>query len=477
MDQPDTQANGGPEITGLTCDSRKVEPGYLFAALPGAKADGAAFIRDALSKGAAAVLSSPDVQYDGLDPNIPVITDVEPRRRYAKLAAKFFSIQPQTIALVTGTNGKTSVAEFTRQLWASVGRKAGSLGTIGLNAPGFAGGPGLTTPDAADLHRMLFDLSHAGVEHLCIEASSHGLSQYRLDGLRAGAAAFTNLSRDHLDYHATMEDYFQAKARLFSEVLTPGGTAVLNADSDRFDALKAICDEVGHPVLDYGRKANAIRLVDITPLPTGQLVRLSFDGSDVEMTLPLVGDFQVYNALAAFGLFVSTGGTMDAGLHGLEALKGAAGRMEFIGMTDNKASVFVDYAHTPDALETALKALRPHTTASLAVVFGCGGDRDKGKRPEMGAAANQYADRIYVTDDNPRSEQADDIRAAIMAATPKGIDCPGRGPAIERAIAELQTGDCLIIAGKGHETGQIVGDQVLPFDDRKLASALIGGDQ
>lgn len=471
---PGGETENGTEIVGLACDSRKVRPGYLFAALPGTRVDGATFARDAIARGAAAILTAPGVEFDGLGGDVPVIADAAPRRRYAKLAARFFAEQPRTIALVTGTNGKTSVAEFTRRLWTSAGRKAGSLGTIGLKAPGFEGAPGLTTPDAADLHRTLRDLSDAGVDHLCVEASSHGLSQYRLDGLRVRAAAFTNLSRDHLDYHKDMENYFRAKSRLFGDILAPGGWAVLNADSDRFDALAGICVDRGHRVLDYGRGAGVLRLSNLVPTPTGLSLDMVYEQRPFHVVLPLVGDFQAWNALAALGLFLATGGAIEAGVRGLSLLRGAPGRMEHIGETLTGGHVYVDYAHAPDALRTALMALRTHARNNLSVVFGCGGDRDRGKRSEMGAVAKVCADRVIVTDDNPRGEDAALIRAAIMEACDGAVEIADREAAIVQAIRDLEQGDILVIAGKGHEQGQIVGNRVLPFDDRAIARGALG---
>lgn len=322
---------------------------------------------------------------------------------------------------------------------------------------------------------MLFDLAKAGVEHLAIEASSHGLSQYRLDGIRLRAAAFTNLSRDHLDYHGNMDRYFAAKARLFTEVLADDGVAVINADSDRYPALLEIAKHRGLLVIDYGKHAETIRVIDRRLTPTGQTIVIRYQDHEFRIDLPLVGGFQAENALAALGLFLATGGTIEAGVKALGTLQGAPGRMEYIGATAKGGQVYVDYAHTPDALESALKAIRPHCTGQVHVVFGCGGDRDQGKRPEMGRAAVTHADQIIVTDDNPRREDPDAIRAQVLSGAVSALDIGDRAEAIRVAMDQLQKGDALIIAGKGHETGQIVGDTILPFDDRALARDLIGG--
>jgi UDP-N-acetylmuramoyl-L-alanyl-D-glutamate--2,6-diaminopimelate ligase len=470
------------EITGLTSDSRKVQPGNLFAALPGAQHDGRDFIGDALTRGANALLAENDLQGQTIPAEIPVIHDDEPRRRFSLMAARFYAAQPEVVAAVTGTNGKTSVANFLRQIWSHSGLSAASLGTLGLSAPGMEEPGSLTTPDPVALHKTLSRLGEYGVSHAVIEASSHGLEQFRLDGVTLDAAAFTNLSRDHLDYHGTEEAYFAAKAQLFARLLPAGAMAVLNADAPQFDALVEIARKRGQRIISYGVNGTDVRVVRGRPHQLGQIVTLEVADEATDIHLPLVGAFQVANVACALGLFIACGGEASAGIKALPLLKGAAGRMEHVGTKANGATVFVDYAHTPDALAHALAALRPHTTGNLSVVFGCGGDRDTGKRPIMGRIAAGAADKVIVTDDNPRGEDAAAIRAEILAGAgqPTHVsEIADRRCAIAMAIAGLKSDDLLVIAGKGHEQGQIVGNEVLPFDDRKEAiSALAAnGDQ
>jgi UDP-N-acetylmuramoyl-L-alanyl-D-glutamate--2,6-diaminopimelate ligase len=466
-----------PDIVGITADSRQVKPGFLFAALRGTQRDGRAFAAEAAAKGAAAILTD-DADALPLDPDmrrhVAVIADANPQRRLALLAARFYGRQPRTIAAVTGTNGKTSVAHFTREIWTSLGHKAASLGTLGLVSPSGRRAGALTTPDPVALHRDLAELAAGGIEHAAIEASSHGLAQYRLDGVAAAAAAFTNLTRDHLDYHGDMESYRAAKQRLFSDLLQPGGGAVLNADSPEFAALGDLCRRRGHRLVTYGGDAAAeLRLLDRTPTRDGQRLRLAVFGNELQIMLPLVGAFQAMNVLAALGLVIATGTPPEAALASLPRLTGVPGRMQRVGETATGAPVFVDYAHTPDALATVLRALRPHAEGRLAIVFGAGGDRDRGKRPLMGQVTSELADLVYVTDDNPRSEEPEEIRRAIMAAAPNAVEIGDRREAIAAAIAELHRGDILVIAGKGHETGQIIGGTALPFDDAAVAREVI----
>ncbi len=462
------------EISGLTADSRRVEPGFLFAALPGSQADGRDFIPDAVRRGAVAVLSPAPGPESG-SPAIPILAVENPRRRLALMAARFHGAAPTTIAAVTGTNGKTSVASFTRQIWARLGIAAGSLGTLGIDAPGYQKILPLTTPDPVELHEDLAALAARGIDHLALEASSHGLDQYRLDGVAVSAAAFTNLTRDHLDYHGSADAYRRAKLRLFEVLMAPGGRAVLNADSPEFGSFAAACRDRGHHVTLYGRSAgeDGIRLHDITPGPDGLALKFAVGGRRYECDLALVGAFQAMNALCALGLVLVTGAgdieTERAAVAALADLEGAPGRMQLVARHPNGAPVYVDYAHTPDALETVLTALRPHAAGRLAVVFGCGGDRDPGKRPMMGEIAARLADRAIVTDDNPRTEDPADIRRQILAACPGGAEADTRGQAIDQAIAGLDAEDLLVIAGKGHERGQIVGDAVHPFDDAEIA--------
>jgi UDP-N-acetylmuramoyl-L-alanyl-D-glutamate--2,6-diaminopimelate ligase len=466
-----TPAMGDLDILGLSADSRAVGPGYLFAALPGGRADGRDFIGQAIERGAIAVLGPPGT--GGAAPGIAAIEDDNPRRRLAMMAARFHARQPKTIAGITGTNGKTSVATFARQIWTRLGHQAASLGTLGISAPGYQKPASLTTPDPVALHADLAGLAERGVEHLALEASSHGLEQYRLDGVRMTAAAFTNISRDHLDYHGTMQAYRRAKLRLFSELMAPGGTAVLNADSEAFEAFHQAAQTGGHRIIDYGLNAGEIRLEKLSPHARGiDLVFTAF-GTQHQSALNLIGGFQAMNALAAFGLVTACGDDAGDAAATLEALKGAPGRMEQAGISRAGAAVYVDYAHTPGALQTVLEAVRPHAGGKLCVVFGCGGDRDPGKRPMMGQVVHRLADRAIVTDDNPRSEDAGAIRRAVLKGCPEAREIGGRAQAIAAAIEELATGDLLIIAGKGHEPGQIVGERTLPFDDRAVAREVL----
>jgi UDP-N-acetylmuramoyl-L-alanyl-D-glutamate--2,6-diaminopimelate ligase len=459
-----------PDILGVTADSRAVKPGWLFAAVPGAKADGRRFVGDAVARGAVAVLGNPGID---VPPGVAFVPSANPRRDLALIAARFHGAQPPIVAAVTGTNGKTSVASFARQIWTLIGRSAASLGTLGLVAPHRERPGALTTPDPVALHQDLAELAGEGIECLAMEASSHGLEQYRLDGVRIAAAAFTNLTRDHLDYHGTMQAYFAAKKRLFAEVMAPGGSAVLNADVPQFDELELLCRAAGHRVIGYGRFGAEVTLDQVAREPHGQRLSLIVFGRRIDVDLPLVAEFQAMNALAALGLVIGCGADAERAAATLARLDGVPGRLQRAALRANGAAIYVDYAHTPDALETILNALRPHTTGRLIVVFGCGGDRDAGKRPQMGAIAARLADRAIVTDDNPRSENPAAIRRAILAASPGATEIGDRREAIFAATAELQAGDLLVIAGKGHERGQIVGSTVLPFDDATVAKEAV----
>jgi len=469
------------EITGLTCDSRQVEPGFLFAALPGSQFDGRSFIPEALARGASAVLAPAGTALDGVA-NILLITDDNPRREYALMAARFFAGQPTTVAAVTGTNGKTSVVSFLRQLWAGLGHRSASAGTLGIELAGFGGDEpdyehdfNLTTPDPVDLHRSLSELSTTGVERLALEASSHGLQQCRLDGLRVAVAAFTNLTRDHLDYHGTMEGYLGAKLRLFSDVTSDDGVVVINADAAYSDAVEAASWGSGHRIMTYGLAGTDVRLLSIGSFAEGQHLDLEVAGELVQVTLPLVGNFQASNALCALTIAIAVGDDPATAARQLETLTGAPGRVQPAGRHPNGASVYVDYAHTPDALASVLKALRPHAAGQLHVVFGCGGDRDPGKRLEMGDIACKLADQVIVTDDNPRTENPAIIRRQVLSACPGAVEIGNRAEAISTAIDRLEASDLLVIAGKGHECGQIVGDVVHPFDDTDVVSVVIAG--
>ena len=471
-------AANDPEIVGLAADSRTVGPGFLFAAVPGTRRDGRRFAADAVARGAVAILTDNPAalalareQRD----RIVVVTDTNPHRRLALLAARFHGRQPRTIAAVTGTNGKTSVVHFTREIWSAMGRPAASLGTLGLVTPVGRRPGALTTPDPVALHHDLGELSTQGIELVAFEASSHGLHQYRLDGLSVAAAAFTNLTRDHLDYHGDMAHYRAAKERLFAALLTPGGTAVLNRGSDEFAGLEALCCDGDHPVIAYGADPAAdLRLVSGEPGVGSQRLVLDVFGRRHELVLPLAGEFQAMNALAALGLVIATGGAADTAVEALTKLTSVPGRLQFVTEHEGGGGIVVDYAHTPDALATVLAALRPHTRGRLVALFGCGGDRDAGKRPLMGKVAARLADRVYVTDDNPRTEPASKIRRAILEAAPDAIEIGDRRRAIATAIAELAAEDLLVIAGKGHETGQIVGTATYPFDDAAIAREFAG---
>jgi len=463
------------EISGLAADSRAVKPGFLFAALAGARTEGARFIDDAIRNGAVAVLAAPDASLEQrlAAVKIAFVADAEPRARLAAIAATFFGRQPGTIAAVTGTNGKTSVATFTRQIWAHLGHEAASLGTLGVQASGFEVVLAHTTPDPITLHRLLAELAGRGVDHLAMEASSHGLDQHRLDAVKVRAAAFTNLTRDHLDYHPSVEAYFAAKMRLFDAVMAPGGAAVVNADSDWYGAVAELAQARGHRLISYGERGADLRIERLAPHTHGLHLDVTIFGARRAVDLPLVGAFQAGNALCALGLAVACGADANKAADALGELAGVPGRMQSVATTAAGAPIFVDYAHTPDALDTVLRALRPHASGRLVAVFGCGGDRDRGKRPLMGRIAADLADIAYVTDDNPRTEDAAGIRAAIMAACPGGIEIGDRAAAIAAAIAGLQAGDVLVIAGKGHEQGQIVGSEVRPFDDAAVARAAL----
>ncbi|MGN6459865.1 MAG: UDP-N-acetylmuramoyl-L-alanyl-D-glutamate--2,6-diaminopimelate ligase [Pseudolabrys sp.] len=461
---------GDVEVTGVSADSRKVKPGFLFVAIPGTKTDGARFIDQAVKAGAVAVLS------EGAAPAVPsgvaAISSKNARRDLALTAARLHARQPGTIVAVTGTSGKTSVAAFTRQIWAAQGFAAASIGTVGVVSPKGEIYGSLTTPDPVDLHRTIDALADEGVTHLALEASSHGLDQHRLDGVRIKAGGFTNLSRDHLDYHATVEAYLAAKLRLFTDLVAAGGAAVIAADHEQAAAVADAARKRGLRIFTVGQAGEAIRLRDVAIDGFTQRLSLEHNGRTITVKLPLVGAFQIENALVAAGLAIVTGSETEQVFAALNHLEGAKGRLEFSGRYRD-APVFIDYAHKPDALAKALDALRPYARGRLVVVFGAGGDRDAGKRPIMGAIAAEKADRVIVTDDNPRSESAPAIRAAIMAAAPGAREIGDRGEAIHQAIADLQEGDVLLIAGKGHETGQIIGDQTIHFSDHEAVAAAL----
>ena len=453
------------DIRGLASDSRDVRPGYLFAALAGTRARGTDFIPDAVARGAAAVLAPEGTDPDAAGPRARLVTDPNPRRRLALMAARFHSPQPAVVACVTGTNGKTSVAEFTRQIWEMSGRKAGTLGTLGARAEGLCRPLRHTTPDPVTLHRVLGELAARNIDHLALEASSHGLAQHRLDGVNVAAAAFTNLTRDHMDYHADGAAYLEAKAGLFERVMAADGTAVLNADDEHAAGLAGRCRARGLHVLTFGANGADLRLLHRRDTPTGQALSVAIFEVEHRVALPLPGAFQACNALAAAGLALATGVAPEAVVAALRTLRGVRGRLERIAGHPTGAAVFVDYAHTPDALAAALRAARPLAAGKLVLVFGCGGERDAGKRHRMGRVASALADRVFVTDDNPRGEEPTAIRRAILDGCPGAVEIGDRGGAIRTAVQCLGSGDILLVAGKGHEQGQTVGDRVIDFDD------------
>jgi UDP-N-acetylmuramoyl-L-alanyl-D-glutamate--2,6-diaminopimelate ligase len=459
------------EVSGVTADSRTVKRGDVFVAVAGGKNDGMSFIDPAIDAGAVAIVVE-RAPAKPLPPGIALVRVANARRAVALIAAKFFPGQPRTMAAVTGTSGKTSVAAFTRQIWAANGHRAASIGTIGIVSPRGESYAALTTPDPVALHRSLDALVGDGVSHLAIEASSHGLDQYRLDGLRIAAVAFTNITRDHLDYHRNFDAYLAAKLRLFEELAPLGTVAVINVDHAHADAVRSAAQARRLAITTVGRSGTGIQLLDSVRDGFGQKLQLQHEQKIYRIRLPLVGEFQAENALVAAGLAIATGDQAGAVFAALERLDGAKGRLEAVGESRG-AQIFVDYAHKPDALAKALEALRPYATGRLLVVFGAGGDRDRGKRALMGAVAAAKADRVIVTDDNPRSEDPAAIRAAIMTAAPHATEIGDRGEAIRRAIAELQAGDILLIAGKGHETGQIIGDRVMPFSDHEAVAVAL----
>jgi UDP-N-acetylmuramoyl-L-alanyl-D-glutamate--2,6-diaminopimelate ligase len=467
-------ASGEANVTGFAIDHRKVAPGTVFGAFPGARVNGEDFIDAAVAAGAVAIVARPQAKVSGA---VHIASD-EPRRAFALLAAPFFTSVPETIVAVTGTNGKTSTVEMTRQLWRMSGYSAASIGTLGVTTADESISTGLTTPDIVTFLGNMSGLAREGVTHVAYEASSHGLSQFRNEGLRVDAGAFTNLSRDHLDYHATMEDYFAAKMRLFDEVVADDGTAVVWADDEWSERAVEHVRQRGLRLLTVGERGDTIRLLARTPTQLGQTLEIAFDGSTRKLNLPLIGAYQAANALVSAGLALATGSDAAAVFDALARLQPVRGRLERAAITALGAPVYVDYAHTPDAIEAAIAALRPHLAGRLITVLGAGGDRDEGKRPEMGRAACAGSDVVIVTDDNPRGEEPADIRRAIMGGcSPIAQEIGDRRAAIAAAIAEAGGDDIVLIAGKGHEQGQIIGRgeamRVLPFDDVQVARECI----
>jgi UDP-N-acetylmuramoyl-L-alanyl-D-glutamate--2,6-diaminopimelate ligase len=452
-------------VTGFAIDHRKVAPGAVFGAFQGARVNGEDFIRAAVAAGAIAVVARPGARVDG----VPHIADAEPRRLFAQLAAGFYAPYPETVVAVTGTNGKTSTVELARQLWRMLGEKSASIGTLGVTTSVDQVATGLTTPDIVTFLSNMAGLAREGVTHVAYEASSHGLAQYRSEGLRVAAGAFTNLSRDHLDYHGTMDMYFAAKMRLFDEVVARDGAAVVWADDERSGAVIEHALLRGLRLLTVGTQGETLRLVERTPTQLGQSLLIAAEGAQHKVDLPLIGAYQAANALTATGLVLACGGTLAKVLPLLSRVQPVRGRLERAVITRAGAPVYVDYAHTPDGLRAAIEALRPHTKGRLITLFGAGGDRDAGKRPLMGGVASALSDAVIVTDDNPRGEDPAVIRSAIMAGAPGAREIGGRRDAIAAAIAEAGPDDIVLLAGKGHEQGQIIGDRVLPFDDVTVA--------
>ncbi len=453
------------DITGLSADSREIKPGFLFAALPGTRMDGRTFIDAAIAKGATAILAP----HGTPEPGIPLVASDDPRHDLALMAARFYPKQPQTIVAVTGTNGKSSTVEFLRQIWAFAGRKSACLGTLGVTTD-----TGLrllhhTTPDPVALHREIHALAHDGVQYLALEASSHGLLQKRLDGVKISSTGFTNLSQDHFDYHDGFEDYFAAKARLFEELAPSGSAVAIVVDGSWGQRMAKLCRAHGLEVSSIGWEGEDIRLEELHPLAKSQNLTLKIKGTLYAVELPLAGEFQALNAILALALAMQSGVSVEVALEALKSLRGVRGRMEPVGGTIDGAPVFVDFAHTPDGLDKLLRALRPHTIGDIHLVFGCGGDRDPLKRPQMGKIAADLADHVIVTDDNPRHENPVNIRKAILRSCPGATEIADRENAIAMAIMALKAGDSLVLAGKGHESGQIVGDERIPFDDAEIA--------
>jgi len=465
------------EIQGLTSDSREVQEGFLFAAIAGTQMHGGKFIKSAIESGAKVILADRDVAIEMADifsgSDVVFLGSSNPRKALSVLAGLFYPEEPDFITAVTGTNGKSSIVTFARQLWGKLGLKAASFGSLGLIVEGASGEdfpslPNINTPNVVELRKTLQLLKSKGVDHCAFEASSHGLDQHRLDGVNLSVGVFTNFTRDHLDYHKSMQAYFQAKMRLFHDLLSLSGLAILCADDPAIDEVKAICEDREQQIWTYGKNGREFKLISVNPDQKGQNLKCEIFGKAYEFYLPFAGRFQALNILAAIGIVYKSGvAAIEDILSKTSELQGVRGRMECAAESDDKIA-FVDYAHTPDALETVLKALRPHAENRIIVVFGCGGDRDSTKRPLMGQIARRYADKIYVTDDNPRSENSELIRKAIMDACPEAIEVGDREEAIQKSIAEMRSGDVLIVAGKGHETYQIVGDEVRDFDDAEV---------
>ena len=450
-----------PDIAGLSCDSRTVKPGTMFAALPGNVADGRDYISSAVKNGASAILSTPGLS----ELDIPYIGHENPRLFYSRLASRLYPGQPETLVAMTGTNGKSSTVEFLRQIWEYAGLKSACFGTLGIKTSQGLEPLSHTTPDAVALHKTLSKLVDKNITHVGMEASSHGLKQYRLDNVKITAAGFSNLTQDHFDYHPDIDDYFEAKARLFLELTPATAPVVINVNDPYGQKLALLCKDRGQDVMQVGWTGKDIHIDEVMPKAASQLLTLGVQGKRYEVTLPLAGEFQTLNAVAALGLALLTGINKETALEAIENLKGVAGRMEEAGRTSDGAPIFVDFAHTEDGLDKLLRSVRPHTMGRIILAFGCGGDRDPDKRPKMGVVAAKLADHVIVTDDNPRTENAAKIRKAVLDGCPDADEVGDRASAIRKGIKLLRPEDCLVVAGKGHEQGQIVGDKVIPFSD------------
>ena len=462
-------ADSDSEVTGFSIDHRKVAQGSVFGAFKGAVFNGEDFIGQAIERGAVAVVAGPEAKVE----RVPHLSDEQPRRLFAELAAKFYAPYPETVVAVTGTNGKTSTVEMTRQIWRMLGHRSASIGTLGVTTSDDQVKTGLTTPDIVTFLSNMAGLERMGTSHVAYEASSHGLDQHRCEGVPLAAAAFTNFSRDHLDYHGTMDAYFETKMRLFDELLAPGSPAVIWTDDPKSAEVIERAQKRGHGLVTVGREGDTIRLLEQAPSALGQTLVVEHCGKPHRLALPLIGAYQAANVLTAAGLVLATGGEWQSTYSAMQRVAPVRGRLERAVISRAGVPVYIDYAHAPDALEAAIAALRPHVArdrgARLIIVFGAGGDRDQGKRPEMGAVASRLSDVVIVTDDNPRGEDPAAIRSAIMAGASGATEVPGRREAIAEAIRIARASDIVLLAGKGHETGQIVGDRVLPFDDALVA--------
>jgi UDP-N-acetylmuramoyl-L-alanyl-D-glutamate--2,6-diaminopimelate ligase len=469
LDLDASHPSAGLEVSGLSSDSRKTKTGDLFAALTGTLSDGRNFAALAVDAGAIAVLAQSPMPELG----VPVLVVDDARDALSKAAANFYPRQPETIIAVTGTNGKSSTVDFLRQIWTHAGRSAASVGTLGAIGPKGRIDLGFTTPDPISLHATLQGLADEGISHIAMESSSHALDQRRMHGVRLAAGGFSNLTQDHLDYHLTMEGYRAAKLRLFNDLLAKGQPAIVNADAIEAEPFERAATTKGLDLKLVGWRGDYLKIVELWPKPASQRVDLRFGGKTYPVEIPLIGEFQALNAVMAAGFALSLGEKPEVVFDGLAKLKTVKGRMEHIGGTSEGAHVFVDYAHTPDGLDVLLRAARPHAPGRIILVFGCGGDRDKTKRPLMGALAAKYADIVIVTDDNPRTENATTIRSEVLIGCPGALELGDRGAAIAKGVSLLEKGDCLLIAGKGHETGQLINGIVLPFSDQEAAAAAL----